>query len=148
MSRTSEPIQDELAQDLVDGFAEFSRRLRALKLPAGMTRERLGILSLIDEHGPIAVSELASLAKVRPPTMSRMTSSLVEDGLAKKQGNKADGRGVLIALTANGRRALKNANRLSVEHLKQALGKLSKSQVSALAGLARAMDDASDDVIV
>jgi DNA-binding MarR family transcriptional regulator len=145
MSRGSQPIQDELAQNLVDGFAEFSRRLRAVKLPDGMTRERLGILRLIDEHGPIAVSELANLARVRSPTMSRMTSALVEEGLAKKQGHKTDGRGVLIVLTVAGRRALRIANRTSVEHLKQALGKLSKGQVSALVGLALAMEGASED---
>lgn len=144
MSRTDQVTEDKLARSLVDGFSAFSRQMRSLALPDGMTRERLAIMSYLDEHGPVSVTELADFARVRAPTMSRMTSSLVEDGLARKQSQKSDGRGVLIALTAKGKRKFEEANKRSVEHLRQALGKLSKSQIAALSGLANAMESLGD----
>lgn len=137
MSSNLRAAKDELAQSLVAGITECSRRLRTVDLPSGLTRERVGAMSLIDEHGPIPVSELARLTNVRVPTISRMISSLVEEGLARKAGQKSDGRGVVISLTAKGRRALESANRKSIEHLRQSLDQLSPGQVAALSELAR-----------
>jgi DNA-binding MarR family transcriptional regulator len=92
-------------------------------------------MAMIGERGRISVTELASLGNVRAPTMSRMTSSLVEDGLARKTGHKEDGRGVLISLTPKGKRVLNSANRKSVQYIRQALSSLSASEVEALSEL-------------
>lgn len=134
---------DLLAQSLVDGITECSRRLRTVDLPAGLTRERVAAMALIAEHGRISVTQLARLLNVRAQTVSRMLSSLVADGLARKSPEKSDGRGVVISLTQKGRRALTSAQKKSVEHLRRQLEKLTPDQVAVLTMLARAL--ASDD---
>ena len=117
--------------------------MRSIKLPPGMTHERLAALELIDSNGPVSVSDLAAFASVRVPSMSRMVTSLVEEGLARKRGMKDDARGVLISLTPKGKRAYQVANRKAVEHLERALGRLSPGQISALTSLAKALSEVS-----
>jgi DNA-binding MarR family transcriptional regulator len=145
MSKSTLATKDELAQSLIESITSVSRHLRTVKLPEGMTRERLATLSLIHENGPVSVSDLAAMAKVRGPTMSRMTSSLVQDGLARRQVHKSDGRGVLISLTGKGQRVLKAANEKSQEHLRYALEGLSKQQVTALTALLGALEKLKPD---
>lgn len=140
MTKKAESKDIELAQSIADGLTALSRHLRTIKLPDGMTQERLASLAAIDEHEPISVSDMAAIARVRVPTMSRMISSLADDGLVKRQGNKTDARGVLISLTPKGRRAYKTARKQSLEQLTQALGKLSSREKSALGSLATALN--------
>jgi DNA-binding MarR family transcriptional regulator len=124
----------------MDGLTKLCRQMKTIKLPEGMTRERLSALAAISENSPISVTALADIENVRPPTMSRMVSSLVDEGLAKRQDHKTDGRGVLISMTPKGRRAYKRATTLSLEHLASALGKLPEDQIAALGGLATALE--------
>ena len=136
---------DELAQSFIDSITAVTRKMRSMKLPGGLTRERLAILALIAEKGPISVGDLANMAKVKGPTMSRMTSSLIDEELARRQVHKEDGRGVLITLTAKGQRVLASANQKSLQHVKSALRALSTEQVSALSALVGALRDSKDD---
>ena len=127
---------EALAQHVVDGASSIVRHLRVVPMPQGITPERLATLAVIEERGPIPVSELAKRMEVRSPTMSFMLSAIVREGFAKRQNSKTDGRGVLISLTAKGRRALVRANQISLQRIQQALGELSAEQVAALTDLA------------
>ena len=101
---TEADTRSEIAALLNEQFARLSRQLRTLELPHGMTPERLSALSVIDKRGPISVTALAEKEMVRPATMSRMVTALVDEGLVKRADDKTDGRGVLVSTTAKGRR--------------------------------------------
>src|SRR5688572_30482851 len=108
MSDATPPEADsrsEIAALLQEQFSRLTRRLRTLELPHGMTPERLSALSVIEKRGAISVTALAENELVRPATMSRMVTALVEEGLVKRTGDKNDGRGVLVSATPKGRRA-------------------------------------------
>lgn len=139
-SRPTDHNTSEIAALLHDRFARLSRQLRHIELPAGMTPERLGTLSAIDRHGPISVTALAAREMVRPATMSRMVSSLVDDGLAKRLPDKTDGRGVLVAPTPKGKRAFQRAHQSCVQQLARALENLPSEQVVAMRTLAVSLD--------
>jgi len=119
--------------------------MRTIRLPDGMTRERVATLALIEENGPVSITDLAEFAKVRVPTMSRMAASLVEGGLARRMISKSDGRGVLVSLTPKGKRAIRRAHQESLKHLERALGKVSENEARALTRLAAAMDSLRDE---
>lgn len=127
---------DALAQRVVDSASSIVRQLRVVPMPRGITPERLTTLTVIDEDGPIAVSELAKRMDVRSPTMSFMINALVREGFARRRDSKTDGRGVLISLTPQGRRVLRRAQQSSLDRIQQALGNLSEDQVAALTDLA------------
>lgn len=133
----------ELALLLHERLAKLSRQLRNLTLPAGITRERLSALAAIEAHGPISVTALAHRENVRPATMSRMISSLVEEGLVKRHEDKSDKRGVLIKATPKGRRLYQRANQQCLKHFSEALTQLEADQLAAMRSLAAALENLS-----
>ena len=134
------PKRKELTDSLLSGLNALYRELRAINLPDGMTRERMALLTQIEEMGPVSVSRLAESAKVRVPTMSRLIGSLAEGGLIVRRNDKTDGRGVTISISAKGRRVNEKAKRRYAEHLRKALGQLPNRTIQALAELVRALE--------
>lgn len=130
----------EIAALLHDRFSRLARQLRHMELPSGMTPERLSTLSVILNHGPISVTALAEREMVRPATMSRMVSALVDDGLARRLEDKTDGRGVLVVVTAKGRRARQRAHQQRLSQLVGALEHFSQDQLVAMRGLVEALE--------
>jgi DNA-binding MarR family transcriptional regulator len=130
----------EIASLLHDQFSRLTRQLRNMELPLGMTPERLSALAVIDKRGPISVTALADKEMVRPATMSRMVSALVDDGLVKRSEDKNDGRGVLVSATPKGRRAYQRAQQIRLQHFADALGELTPEQLAAMRSLAAALE--------
>ena len=132
--------RSEIAALLHEQFARLTRRLRTLELPHGMTPERLSALSVVEKRGPISVTALAETEMVRPATMSRMITALVEDGLVKRSGDKNDGRGVLVSVTPKGRRTFQRAQEHRLMHFAEAVESLSDDQLVAMRDLASALE--------
>ena len=132
--------RSEIAALLHEQFARLTRRLRTLDLPHGMTPERLSALSVIEKRGPISVTALADTEMVRPATMSRMITALVDEGLVTRSDDKNDGRGVLISVTPKGRRAYQRAQEQRLSRFAEVLESLSDEQVGAMRNLAEALE--------
>ena len=130
----------EIAALLNDQFSRLSRQLRNMDMPDGMTPERLSALSVIEKRGPISVTALADKEMVRPATMSRMVSALVDEGLVRRREDKNDGRGVLVSTTPKGRRAYQRAQQQRLHQFAEALNALTPEQLSAMRSLAAALE--------
>jgi DNA-binding MarR family transcriptional regulator len=137
---TDADARSEIAALLHEQFARLTRRLRTLELPHGMTPERLSALSVIEKRGPISVTALADTELVRPATMSRMITALVDEGLVKRSNDKNDGRGVLISVTPKGRRAYQRAQDQRLSRFAEVLESLSDEQLGAMRNLAEALE--------
>lgn len=99
--------ETELGSDLVVHAARLVRAVRRdLELPAG-TR----VLSLLDEHGPLGITQLADLDRCSQPTMSGAVTHLVGQGWVTKAPNPDDARSSLVALTDAGRAELAGVRR-------------------------------------
>ena len=122
----------EIAALLHEQFARLTRELRNLELPQGVTPERLSALAAVERRGPISVTALADQEMVRPATMSRMVSALVDEGLVRRNSDKDDGRGVLVTTTPKGRRLYQRAQEQRLRHFAEALERLSDEQLSAM----------------
>ena len=97
-------------------------------------------MTQIDKLGPISVTALADREMVRPATMSRMVSSLVDEGLVRRMEDKNDGRGVLVAATPKGKRSFQRAQQYRLKQLAQALDSLPSDQLAAMKTFAAALD--------
>lgn len=100
----SHPTQASLAlsTDLVVYTARLVRALRrSHDVPAGAR-----VLSLLDEHGPLGVTQLARLDRCSQPTMSAAVAQLADAGLVAKEPNPLDARGSMVRLTDDGRDTL------------------------------------------
>ncbi|MEP9364081.1 MarR family transcriptional regulator [Nocardioides sp. CN2-186] len=97
----------ELASDLVVYAARLVRAVRReLELPAG-TR----VISLLDQYGPLGITQLADLDRCSQPTMSAAVSQLVEQGWVTKERNPDDARSSVITLSDAGRDELNRVRR-------------------------------------
>lgn len=67
---------------------------------------QLSALVTIEQHGPLRLSELARREAVTAPTMSRVLAALDESRLVVRTPDPQDARGVLVTLSAEGRRRL------------------------------------------
>ena len=132
--------RSEIAALLHEQFARLTRQLRTLELPQGMTPERLSALSVIEKRGPISVTALADKEMVRPATMSRMVSALVEEGLVKRTHDKNDGRGVLVSATPKGRRTYQRAQEHRLHHFAEVLESLNEEQLASMRNLTASLE--------
>jgi DNA-binding MarR family transcriptional regulator len=102
-----------LGSDLVVYAARLVRAVRReLELPAG-TR----VLSLLDELGPLGITQLAAADRCSQPTMSGAVAQLVEHGLVTKAPNPDDARSSLVTLTQAGRDELERVRSRSGERV-------------------------------
>lgn len=92
----------ELASDLVVHAARLVRAVRReLQVPAGIR-----ILSLLDEFGPLGITQLADLDRSSQPSMSGAVAHLVDAGQVTKEPNPDDARASVVTLSESGRAEL------------------------------------------
>ena len=132
--------QEEIAASLYRSISKLSHRLRTVSLPGGFTPERLRTLSTIHSHGPISVTGLAAMERVRPATVSRMISSLEEEGLIKRRDVKHDKRSVLISTTPKGRQMYLRANQEYLKRIRAAMDSLDSGDTERIRSLATLLE--------
>ena len=107
----------ELASDLVTQAARLVRAMRRrLDLPAGIR-----VLSVLDELGPLTVTQLARAYSCSQPTMTGLVNQLLEQDLATKEPHPTDTRASLVVVTPAGADELARARRLNGEAIRARL---------------------------
>lgn len=92
-------------------------------------------LAAIGNFAPLSVNQLAARANLDKGQASRAAQALVDRGLVVKQASPADARGVLLELTADGRRLWSRAMRLIARRNEEIFGCLSADEQRQLASL-------------
>src|SRR5262252_9430803 len=87
---TSDP---ELAQRLHTVAIRLLRRARREDAAMGLPPGQASALSVLVFGGPKALSELAAIEQVQPPTMTRMIDALEKAALVSRVPNPTDRRG-------------------------------------------------------
>lgn len=130
----------EAADKLHSAAIHLLRRLRVRDRESGIGPAQLSALSVLVFGGPRSLSELADVEQVRPPTMSRIVSSLTAAGLVKREATE-DGRRVRLVATAKGTKILWEGRRRRVESLAYAMVALSENERGRLHELAELLPE-------
>ncbi|MBM6403254.1 MarR family transcriptional regulator [Phycicoccus sp. CSK15P-2] len=101
--------KDRLTSDLRMACMRISRRAR-FESTADVAPHQFSILARL-EDGPSTPKELADIERVSAPSMTRTVAGLVDRGLVDRADDPQDGRQVILSLTADGRRAIKETRR-------------------------------------
>ena len=88
---------------------------------------------------------LALRERVRPPSMTRVIASLADLGFVARSAHPADGRQVLVSVSARGAELIEAERRASQEWLKTRLSQLNTYQRSALLVAADLMSELVDE---
>ena len=118
LSPPHDPIQ--IADKLHSAAIHLLRRVRARDSISGVGPAQLSALSVLVFGGPRSLGELAEAEQVRPPTMSRIVTSLVRSGLVRRRPTD-DKRRFQLEPTAKGTRILREGRQRRVELLAQVL---------------------------
>lgn len=97
---TTAPDLTELAGELRLAVGQLVRRYRA---DGPLPQPQLAVLSWLLRKGPKTTSQLAAVEHVRPQSMAHTVGELEAAGHVERRPDPADGRQMLIALTAGGR---------------------------------------------
>ena len=73
------------------------------------------VLFMLDEHGPLALTELAEKLDVRAPTITKTVTRMEAQGFLSRAASRDDARSIIIALTPEGRRVLKIGRQIVAE---------------------------------
>ena len=133
-----------LARDLSLSAMRLNRRLRLRHASDRIPVAQLSILTTIFREGPSTTSELAERERIKPPSVSRASQSLVEQGLLERDGHPTDRRQVVLRLTDAGRRTAAENVAARERVLATQLTALTGAQRSTLAEAARILTDLVD----
>jgi DNA-binding MarR family transcriptional regulator len=102
---------------------------------AGLSLSDGRCLTTIGTFEPLSIKDLARLSNLNKSQASRAAQALVDQGLVVKQGSEADGRGVVLMLSAEGRTRWQAANQLVVRRNREIFGCLSARELAQLGKL-------------
>jgi DNA-binding MarR family transcriptional regulator len=110
--RTTETAELATALKLVVG--RIARRLRQAHSVGELTLSEASVLARLERDGPDSPGALAELERVRPQAMASTLAALEERGLVSRHRDPADGRRVVMTITATGRKVVANRRSESV----------------------------------
>lgn len=98
-----------------------------------LERSTYGILCLLDDEGPLRLGAIAAAYHLDPSTVTRQAQAAVRLGLAEKRADPDDGRASLLALTPEGRIAIRGARQHRRQRLDQVMGDWTPEERAAFA---------------
>ena len=136
-----QPPRDEVEVFLasMDEFARAVRRARGRAMHRSLTVSQYGLLEPLAVDGTAAVGQLAEAAGITAATATRILDTLERRGLVRRTPSQTDRRGVLVTLTAEGRRRFDAHHDWARQRERAFYAELDPQQRSVAAGLLRGL---------
>lgn len=136
----------EVADRLHSAAIHLLRRLRVRDQESGIGPAQMSALSVLVFAGPRSLKELAAAEQVKPPTMSRIVTALVDAGLVRAHVVGEDKRRLRLQPTAKGIAVMQEGRRRRVSSLAGALKGRSEDEMRLLRHAAELIDALSREV--
>jgi len=111
----------EVAAALRIAVGMLVRKLRQTQSQDELTLAETSALSRLDRGGPATSSDLAKQDRISPQSMGATLASLEQRGLIERQRDPADGRRVVLSVSAAGRQVLSDRRGARTEQIARAL---------------------------
>lgn len=121
-----------VAKDLTTSISRVLRRLRTEANPTELALSQMGVLSRLEQGGPMNKADLARAELMKPQSMGVILGSLEQEGLVARQPHPTDRRQVLFALTEAGAAVRTRHRTMKRDWLVGALGELDPAQLEVL----------------
>jgi DNA-binding MarR family transcriptional regulator len=93
----------DVAARLQNLATRLLRQARLREDGSTLTSAQYSVLSALNSHPGLSLTELARMELVSHPTMSRIIGVLIKQGLVERRGDAQDRRSTRLSLTAAGR---------------------------------------------
>jgi DNA-binding MarR family transcriptional regulator len=135
MPPAAPPTLIEVDRDLVVSLrlavGRLARRLRQ-QTEGEVTASQFSALSSIGHLGPITLGKLASVERLRPPTVTRTVSAMEESGLVLRRPDPVDRRICRVEVTELGRDLLERSRTRKDAYLATRLATLAPDELDVL----------------
>ena len=111
----------EVAAALRIAVGMLVRKLRQTQSQDELTLAETSALSRLDRGGPATSSDLAKQDRISPQSMGATLASLEQRGLIERQRDPADGRRVVLSVSAAGRQVLSDRRGARTEQIARTL---------------------------
>jgi DNA-binding MarR family transcriptional regulator len=111
----------DMASELRIVLGKLKRRLREHANKGDMSLSQMAVLGYLDREGPSTVTTLARAERVRSQSMGATVAALEEAGLVTGAPNPADGRQIMLSLTAKAREWIKASRAAREDWLSRAI---------------------------
>ena len=138
------PSLPELASSLRIRVMRLSRNLRR-QAGTGLSASLLSALTTVERNGPMTIGTLADAEQVKPPTMTKVVASLVEQGLVTREPDPLDGRVAWVMVTPEGRSLLRRTRRRSDAYLATRLRSLDREELLVLERASRLLERLTEE---
>ncbi len=101
-------------------------------MPRDISLTMATTLNLLERAGPQRMTHLATRLGVAQPSVTSLVSKLEHEGLVGRRADPTDARGVLVALTAAGRRYVHGRRQVGADLLVELIDGLPADQARAL----------------
>jgi DNA-binding MarR family transcriptional regulator len=124
-------VDHDLVVSLRLAVGRLARRLRQ-QTEGELTPSQHSALSSISRLGPITLGKLASVERLRPPTVTRIVANLEEAGLVLRVPDPGDRRIARVEVTPLGRDLLERSRTRKDAYLAARLATLAPDQLAVL----------------
>jgi DNA-binding MarR family transcriptional regulator len=129
---------------LLPVLGQLVRFLRQLDSPDNPSAVSLSVLRRLDGGGPGRVTDLARLERASQPGMTQLVGRMEKGGLVRRAPDPADGRGVLVEITSEGRAVIARTHAHYVATLDGLFAGLDRADVAAIVGALPALGRLAD----
>jgi DNA-binding MarR family transcriptional regulator len=143
---SSKPASETAETEFVGHFAfSILRAARVLRAYSDMgPNAQNTALAMIDTHGRLAISQLATLEGIARPTASALVGKLEGQGFVRRLDDPEDGRVCWIELTRSGRKHLRESRMRRTEWLLSQIQDCTPEEIRSLHVAARVLDQISE----
>jgi DNA-binding MarR family transcriptional regulator len=124
-------VDRDLVESLRMAVGRLARRLRQQN-EGEITASQFFLLNSIAHHEPITLGKLASVERLRPPSVTRMVSFLEESGLVLRRPDPDDRRVCRVVVTDLGRDLLQRSRTRKDAYLATRLATLAPHELDVL----------------
>lgn len=112
-----------------------------------VSRPQLGVMRVLQQTGPVPISEVARRLLITRPQMTALADQLIGQKLADRASDKVDRRVTNIKLTPKGRRVLKEARDQVRQQINERLSVLDENDLAELSDLLTNLKKIGDKIL-
>ncbi|HEX6302407.1 MAG TPA: MarR family transcriptional regulator [Acidimicrobiia bacterium] len=109
----------------------LARKLRQQSL-GGLTPSQASVLSTLDRHGPMAMSQVAGHERISKPSATGIVGRLVDKGFVARSPDADDRRSFIVEISPAGRELIDRRRRERTAYLARRIDSLSEEDHQAL----------------
>jgi DNA-binding MarR family transcriptional regulator len=128
------PISPEDRHQVAESLYALSATV-VRRIPREVSLTAISTLATLERTGPRRITDLAVVQGISQPSTTSLVSTLERAGYVERRRDPSDGRAALVALTAEGRRTLRDRRRAGTESVAALLDKLTPEESARLVAI-------------